>query len=196
MTSYTSRAYALVNREDKRHEKEVVEYLDPQSDDHILEIGCGRGFITKKIQKVASHTYGVDVNPESIANGVTDQLRQMSAEDLEFPDESFDKVYSFHTIEHIPHPKKMLREVARVLKPGGKALIVYPAEPIRGLFSIPAALVMFKNPFRTREIHLHKLNPQKVQELAEENGLQHVRSKFSWLSFPQYFTVFKKYNGD
>ncbi|MDO8654817.1 MAG: methyltransferase domain-containing protein, partial [bacterium] len=128
----------------------------------------------------------------SIEHGVANNLRVMNAEHLEFDDATFDKLYSFHAIEHIPNIKKALEEMDRVLRPGGRALLVYPAEPIRGLFSIPAATILFKNPFRTREVHLHKLNPQRIQELIAGTRLEHKESKFSLFSSPQYFTVLQK----
>lgn len=189
---YTSRAYALMNKDDKRHVKEIQQFLDPRREDKILEIGCGRGFLTKRVQEITPHTYGVDVNPEAIANGVTENLSVMDAQNLEFEDSSFDKIYSYHTIEHVPDPEKTLREIERVLRPGGKALLVYPAEPIRGMFSIFSSLVIFKNPFRAREIHLHKFNPKNIQEIAEDLKLEHVESHFSPVSSPQYFTVLQK----
>lgn len=189
---YTSKAYAFMNREDKRHVKEIQRFLAPRREDKILEIGCGRGFLVKRIQGLSPRTFGVDVNPEAIANGVAENLSAMDAQNLMFEDSSFDKVYSYHTIEHVLDPKRMIQEIARVLRPGGKALIVYPAEPIRGMFSIISSLIIFKNPFRAREIHLHKLNPKKVREMAENFRLEHRESHFSLLNSPQYFTLLQK----
>lgn len=193
--NYDSKAYALINREDKKHIQEVLQYLSPQKEDKILEIGCGRGFTVKKIQEICPQTYGVDINPNSIEKGVAKNLQVMDAQQLAFDNENFDKVYSFHTIEHVPNPQKMLSEIERIVRPGGKVLLVYPAEPVRGLFSIPAATILFKNPFRTREIHLHKLNPKCIQEFLMNSKLRHVQSKFSLFSSPQYFTVLQKQSG-
>ncbi|MDO8655261.1 MAG: methyltransferase domain-containing protein [bacterium] len=189
---YTSKTYALINKKDKRHLKEVLKYLVPRREEKILEVGCGRGFVVRELQNVTPDVYGIDVNPNSIEHGVANNLRVMNAEHLEFDDATFDKLYSFHAIEHIPNIKKALEEMDRVLRPGGRALLVYPAEPIRGLFSIPAATILFKNPLRTREVHLHKLNPKRIQNLLGGTKLEHKESKFSFFSSPQYFTVLQK----
>ena len=189
---YTSRAYALLNKDDKRHVKEIQQFLDPRREDKILEIGCGRGFLTKRIQEISPHTYGIDVNPAAIALGVAENLSVMDSQNLDFEDSSFDKVYSYHTIEHVSEPQKMFKEIERVLRPGGKVLLVYPAEPIRGMFSMVAALIIFKNPFRAREIHLHKFNPKKIQDMLRDSKLEYVESNFSLLSSPQYFTILQK----
>src|SRR4051794_24966588 len=116
---YQSRKYALLNTdiEVDRHFRRVVKHIAPAATDHILEIGCGRGFLTSKVKAVAPATTGIDLNPEAIANGVTGGLRVMDACQLEFPDASFDKLYSFHAIEHIPDLPRVFAEVDRVLEP-------------------------------------------------------------------------------
>lgn len=157
-----------------------------------MEIGCARGAVVRAVQDIAPETYGIDVNEEAIQHGLTRNLTVMSADKLQFEDERFDKVYSFHTIEHIPQLQNALHEIERILKPGGKALLVYPAEPIRGLFSIGASFVMFKHPFKTRQIHVHKLTPKKIQKLISGTTLEHKESGFSILQGPEFFTVLQK----
>lgn len=192
---YTSKAYAMLPRGVKKHFRNVVKYLNPRREDKILEIGCARGVVTKTVQDIAPETWGVDINPEAIKNGVTRNLAVMSADNLVFPAESFDKIYSFHTIEHVPNIQKMFKEMHRVLKPGGEILLVYPAEPIQGMFSMFAACVIFKNPLRAREIHVHQLFPWKIKRLAKEAGLEYIESPFSFDSFmygPEFLTVLRK----
>src|SRR5439155_3442769 len=137
-----SRRYALLNTpiEVGRHTRRVETFLRPRAADHLLEIGCGRGFLTRRVQRLAPATTGIDLNPQAVANAVTGGLREMDAQALKFPDAAFDKIYSFHVIEHIPNLARVFAEMDRVLKPGGRILLVYPAEPIRGLYVIPTAI--------------------------------------------------------
>lgn len=192
--TYQSRKYALLNNpvEVGRHLRRVEEFLDPERDDRILEIGCGRGFLTREVRRVAPATIGIDVNPEAVANGVTRGLRVMDARELAFPDESFDKIYSFHAIEHIPNLRSAFAEIDRVLKPGGLALLVYPAEPIRGLYVIPTAIRLFGNPLRARDIHIHKLSPKAIAPLVAGTSLRVVRNALHLLLTPQFLTVLAK----
>lgn len=189
---YNSKRYALINKGDNHLFKKVVEYLKPQLKDRILEIGCGRGFLTRRMQALAKDTMGIDINPEAVSAGVVPSLRVMDATKLEFPSESFDKIYSCHTIEHIPNLGKLFQEIERVLKPGGKILLVYPWELIRGMGAIGSSIIIFKNPFFCRRIHLHKLNPKKIKEIIKNYKLKHIESHFSLFRTPQYFTLLRK----
>jgi 2-polyprenyl-3-methyl-5-hydroxy-6-metoxy-1,4-benzoquinol methylase len=95
----------------------------------VLEIGCGRGAFSHLVAKrfPGVKLTAVDISevaiehakktPGSIAFSVDD------AENLSFPDNSFDYVFSCETMEHLPHPEKLPKEIFRVLKPGGRFII-------------------------------------------------------------------------
>jgi ubiquinone/menaquinone biosynthesis C-methylase UbiE len=192
---YRSRKYAMLNKpiEIDRHLERVRRYLRPRWDDHLLEIGCSRGFLTQRVrEELAPSTTGVDLNPEAIANACVDGLSVMDAQALAYDDESFDKIYSFHCIEHIPDLHGALREMNRVLRPGGRILLVYPAEPIRGLYVVPTAIILFGNALRAREIHLHKLWPAKIERMLTATSLEVTASALDLLLTPQFITVLEK----
>lgn len=194
---YQSRKYALLNSdiEVDRHLRRVRRFLAPKTNDRILEIGCGRGFLTREVQRIAPATIGTDLNAEAVANAVTGGLHVMDARALDFPDATFDKIYSFHAIEHIPNLAGAFAEMDRVLKPGGRVLLVYPAEPIRGLYVIPTAMILFGNPLRARDIHIHKLSPAALRPFLAGTSLWPVTNKLQLLLTPQFVTVLKKAAG-
>jgi len=191
---YSSKKYALLNSpvEINRHLARVRRFLRPRRTDRILEIGCGRGYLTRRVRDIAPATIGIDLNPQAIKHAVVGNLRRMDARRLEFPDESFDKAYSFHAIEHIPDLAVVMREIDRVLKPGGRVLLVYPAEPIRGLYVIPTAIIAFGNPLRARDLHVHKLSPRALRPFLEGTSLRILRSALHLLLTPQFVTVLYK----
>ena len=191
---YDSENYAMLNRpiETGRHARRIGRYLRPRDDDRLLEVGCGRGWLTQRMQDTCSATYGIDVNPRSIAHGVTEKLIVMDALDLDFEDEQFDHIYSFHAIEHIVDAGRALSEMQRVIVPGGRILLVYPAEPIRGLYAMPGAWIGFGNPFLARELHVHAFTPRKIRTVAARCGLVHVESALDFLITPQFMTVLEK----
>ncbi len=119
----------------------------------------------------------------------------MDATALTFADATFDRVVSMHTIEHVPDLPGAFAEMARVLKPGGKMVHVYPWEPIRGYSAAPGALLAYGNLRMARELHLHKLDPQKVVALGAAAGLHAGPSRLAFTPFPffpSYISVLQK----
>ena len=170
----------------------VATHLDPRAGERILEVGCGRGHLTKRLRDLGADAVGIDANPHAAAEAVTEGVTTGNAEALAYPDDSFDKIVSVHAIEHIPNIEAAFSEMARVLKPGGKALFIYPAEPIQGIWAVPTAVVLHGNPLRARDVHCNWLWPSKVRGIAEPLGLVHDHSKFMLLSSPQFVSLFSK----
>lgn len=192
MTVYDSARYARINRWDRSHLKRVNRLASFRPGDQVLEIGCGQGHLTKALAAQGVDIVGVDANPQAPRVAGTDRVFCMSAESLDFDDQSFDVVVAVHAIEHIPRLEEALSEVARVLKPGGRAVFVYPAEPIQGLYAVPTSIVLHGTPLKAREVHCHKLWPKKLRRMAEPLGLVETHSEFSLLRSPQFSSVFEK----
>ena len=100
----------------------------------VLEIGCGRGVGTEIIFERfgASEVHAFDVDPDMIdharirlARYTPNRLKLYvgDAAAIDEPDASFDAVFDFAIIYHIPNWKEAVAEVARVLRPGGKFYI-------------------------------------------------------------------------
>ena len=85
-----------------------------------------------------------------------------------------------------------LAEIDRVLAPGGRALLVYPAEPIRGLYVVPTALRVFGNPLRARDLHVHKLSPRRLDQYLAGTSLRAESSVLHFLITPQFITLLRK----
>jgi ubiquinone/menaquinone biosynthesis C-methylase UbiE len=97
---------------------------------NILVVGCGTGLEAGVFARsFGAHTVGIDIVTEFIFNhsaATPAVLRQMDARELTFADETFDLIYSFHALEHIPRPRDAVREMSRVLRVGGRYLIGTP----------------------------------------------------------------------
>ncbi|GIU90702.1 MAG: hypothetical protein KatS3mg010_1801 [Acidimicrobiia bacterium] len=93
-----------------------------------LEIGCGTGLILERTHAVARTAVGVDLSSGMARFSAKKKgLRALnaSATDLPFADDSFDVVYSCKVLPHVPDIRSALREVARVLRPGGRAFLEF-----------------------------------------------------------------------
>jgi ubiquinone/menaquinone biosynthesis C-methylase UbiE len=97
---------------------------------NILVVGCGSGAEAGIFARAfGAHTIGIDIVTEFTfdhSGAAPAMLMQMDARALTFADQTFDLVYSFHAIEHIPAPKAAISEMSRVLRSGGRYLIGTP----------------------------------------------------------------------
>jgi ubiquinone/menaquinone biosynthesis C-methylase UbiE len=189
---YDSVRYALVNRWDPGHLATVHRHLALGPGDRVLEVGCGRGHLVKHLRAEGVAAVGVDLNPAAVAHAVTPGVSRMDATALEHPDEEFDAVVSMHAIEHIPDLDRALAEMVRVVRPGGSLVLVYPAEPIQGIFAVPTSIILHGTPFRAREVHCHQLTPRRLASRLEGLPVRIVTDRFQVWKSPQFTTVLRK----
>jgi ubiquinone/menaquinone biosynthesis C-methylase UbiE len=99
----------------------------------VLEVGCGIATDGLEFAKNGARYVGVDLTPKSIELakerfglfGVPGRFEVANAEEcLPLPDDSFDHVYSFGVIHHSPAPERIVREIYRVLRPGGTLTVM------------------------------------------------------------------------
>jgi arsenite methyltransferase len=117
--------------------KELIEALAVQSGDRVLDVGCGAGLLAAEIAALvgpAGRVEGVDISEDMLAvaqTGSRDQpfsswihFGRADAAELPFPDGSFDAVVSYMVYEYVAPIDKALSELRRVLRRGGRALVV------------------------------------------------------------------------
>jgi ubiquinone/menaquinone biosynthesis C-methylase UbiE len=107
-------------------------HFERYRDQRVLEIGVGAGADHEQFALAGADLTGVDLTDRAIEHakrrlglrGLSSELRRCSAEHLDFPDGSFDLVYSWGVLHVTPDTPKAIAEVLRVLKPGGEAKIM------------------------------------------------------------------------
>jgi ubiquinone/menaquinone biosynthesis C-methylase UbiE len=98
----------------------------------VLEIGCGCGSEAERFARAGAHYTAVDLTNAAVSltqkrfqlAGLAGCFVQGDAENLPFADDSFDLVYSHGVLHHTPDTPRTIREVYRVLAPGGRAIIM------------------------------------------------------------------------
>ncbi|MDQ1639850.1 MAG: hypothetical protein QOF62_3189 [Pyrinomonadaceae bacterium] len=98
----------------------------------VLEIGCGLGTDGAQFSKAGADYTGVDLTEAAVEFArkrfalfdLPGKFQTADAENLEFADESFDVVYSHGVLHHTPDTVRAIREIHRVLRPGGRAIVM------------------------------------------------------------------------
>ena len=116
----------------RRRVRVVLEYLDIRPGDRVLDCGCGLGWITHVIRKlVPCRLAATDFDIERLRTARREVEADVSiaASDiyrLPYPDNLFDQVVLSEVLEHVPDDSAALREVCRVVRPGGTIAITVP----------------------------------------------------------------------
>ncbi len=114
------------------HGRRLVELAQVAPGERVLDVASGRGAVLFEAAEqvgASGRVVGIDVTPEMVERTADEiderslpnaEIRQMDAENLEFPDASFDCVLCGFGLFFLPHLRRALAEFHRVLRPGGR----------------------------------------------------------------------------
>jgi len=115
--------------------EELLTWAEVQAAENILDVGCGIGGSSLYLaEKFNAQATGITLSPVQAARAteraleanlsLRTEFQVANAQEMPFADNSFDLVWSLESGEHMPDKKKFLQECYRVLKPGGKLIMV------------------------------------------------------------------------
>ena len=142
-------------------------------DRRIIDLGCGEGITIEKLLKAfpSSNVLGFDLLNENIAicrrHGLP--VRQADAGRLDLPDGAADVVLFMEVIEHLDHPEAAMAEIRRILKPRGKAIVVYPND---GFFRLARMLTLRFTEARFDPGHVKQWTPRSMAVFLRESGFE------------------------
>jgi len=134
--------------------------FDRYSGKKLLEIGCGAGIDSAEFARNGAHVTAVDFTDNAVSltrntlseAGLTADVMKCDANNLKFSDNTFDVVYSYGVLHHIPEMDGALKEIIRVLKEEGEGIfMVYNRDSLLNAYSI---------------LYLHRHEGKSEEELA------------------------------
>ena len=158
--------------------RDIAEQLKNTSCETLLDVGCGTGFLIDLLAKQRSANYcGLDLSEEmiKIARGKNISGAEFligSAEQLPYPDGSFDVVTCSQSFHHYPHPEKAMQEAYRVLKPGG--LYFLSDTGIGGIGAWIDNHILFK---LMNSGDCHTTNRKGIARMMEKTGFSVIQSR-------------------
>jgi len=135
----------------------------------ILDIGCSNGSFLSAAKKYGWDGYGIELEKNSYElaqkHGVKVYNQQLSQQ--AFPDEHFSAITLWQVIEHLPDPKTVIKEIVRILQPGGIFAVSTP-----NIRSIGWILLREEWDAVEPEVHLNLFEPKNLARLITDCGLR------------------------
>lgn len=159
--------------------------IDPDQHYRTLDIGAGRG--EHILYEDLSHQdyYALELR-ENVAENIQNKFPQVKTivgdiqQQIDVPDDYFDRVLAIHILEHLPDLPRALDEVKRILKPGGQFSVMIPCDPglaysiARNISARPLFERMYEAPYDYFIAAEHINNPSEIRaELAKRFTFQH-----------------------
>lgn len=184
-----------------KHKDYVLHLLNVKRGEKILDVGCSDGAMMIYAGLLGGEVYGVDIFHEGIdkANEYLNKYALKGkavicdARRISFPDNYFDKVISSDFFEHMNNEDNIqaLREIKRVLKPGGSIVIKTPNFrylQFSRFYKMIKRAICFKNPFDIVIAHTTGEKPQHIGLLTKGKLVKIIKS-VGFLNFRFYYDI-------
>jgi len=148
-------------------------HLNQLSPGRLLEIGCGDGKFLDRMKGCGWTVEGVDFDAQAARAAMENfgiEVKVGRLEEMRYPDDSFDAVTLQHVIEHVFDPVATMREVFRILKPGGTVVVLTPNAGSLGQRTFGTNWRGLEPPR-----HIQLFTPGTLDFVARKAGLETVR---------------------
>ena len=152
---------------------------DIAGDAAILEVGCGDGSFTRNLAELSSCVTAVDISASQIernafAHPEIKFVQHDVARPFPFANEAFDVVWCSEVLEHLFDPGFALREMQRVLAPGGRLLVTVPYHGV--LKDVLIALFKWDEHFSPGNPHIRFFTRRTLSQLTQSAGFVEIET--------------------
>lgn len=129
--THYAKVYQRVLGQFSPHRELMQEICGTQAQGRLLDVGCGPGMLSRRLARTGCRVIGVDYNPRMIAHARAQPVSgvrflRMNAERLSFAEGSFDGVVCSNLLYYVPDPARVLGQIRRVLRAGGRLTLTGP----------------------------------------------------------------------
>jgi SAM-dependent methyltransferase len=155
----------------------LEEFENIKKKDKFLEVGCAQGYYLRKALKKTKNVYGFDVVEDFIKvakkNVKGAKVSVDSATKMHYKKDEFNYVLCTEVLEHVPNYQKAVKEIKRVLRKKGRAIITVPLE--HSLFWRAFSLIYPPEEYRG---HINLVTAKEVENEFLKNGFNLVKKEF------------------
>lgn len=179
-----------------------IKFVDLKEGDFILDVGCGRGDHFPYYLKKTKNVYGIDISKNLLKEVPLKDMVNLSCQDFEkgtsFKNEFFDYIVIIDVIEHLINRYEAIRELKRILKRGGKLMIITPniakarnrLRLLLGKYPHTAAKEVKQGSDLYDSGHIQYFTFKTLRDLAEGEGFQ-VLGEYGFGRFGRIHNIFK-----
>ncbi len=189
LTEFYSDGYDLTKYYSPITEKRYLALLNEfeayRSAGKLLDIGCGFGFFLETAKQQKWEVTGVEITDTAVKACTSKGLRMHhgTLETAHFQDAVFDVIVLIETIEHVIEPEKLIKEIYRVLRPGGLVYLSTPNFNAINRYRLKEKYDVIQYP-----LHLTYFTPRTLKRFFEQNGFKTQKISSSGISKTRYKT--------
>jgi len=139
----------------------------------LLDVGCGEGFFLFNASKAGYIVKGIELSQDAAAYARSEfglDVEAKSFEELRFSENHFDVVTLWQVLEHVPFPLIIIKEIHRILKPGGMLVITTP-----DIGGVPAKILK-KRWWCITRLHINQFTTKTLTNIIKNAGFKNISS--------------------
>lgn len=135
--------------------------------DKFFDVGCGRGEFARGFKSLGLEVSGMDREKgnSEMLNGIDFKLGDIESNSFPFSDQKFDFVFSKSAIEHLQMPDNFIKEIYRILKPGGRIIVMTPDWQSQ------------RRIFYDDYTHVHPYTKTGLRDLLKAHGFENIETE-------------------